>query len=57
MESLIFLTEKRDGIIKGQDCTNVIIPQDWKNKEEVSIPTVALESLILTSVIDAYKGR
>ena len=32
MESLIFLTEKRNEIIKGQACANGGIQGDWINK-------------------------
>ena len=42
MESLIFLTDKCDGIIKGQTCANLSIQRDCMNKEEVSSLTVAL---------------
>ena len=57
MESLTFLTDKRDGRIKGQDCANGSILGHWIKKLEVSIPTVALESLILKKVIDDYEER
>ena len=55
MESLTFLTDKRDGRIKGRYCANGSILRHWMKKLEVSIPTVALESLILELVIDAYE--
>ena len=32
MKSLIFLTKKGDGRIKGQTCANESIQQDWMNK-------------------------
>ena len=34
MESIIFLMEKRDGIIKGQASKNGSIKRDWMNKEK-----------------------
>ena len=40
MESLIFLTEKRNGIIIGRACANGSIHREWMNKEELSSPTV-----------------
>ena len=52
MELLIFPKEKCYGIIKGRSCSNGRIKRYWMNKEKVSIQTVALESVILTSVID-----
>ena len=55
MESLVFLTENCGGIIKGRACKNVRSKQDWVNNEEVSSPTVALESVILMAVIDAHE--
>ena len=57
MESIIFITEKRDGRIKGHACANGNIKQDRKNKEEVSRTTVALESVILMVVIDTHEER
>ena len=33
IESLIFLTEKRDGRIKEQACANGSIQRDWTNRE------------------------
>ena len=51
MESLIFLTEKPNGIIKGRPYANGRIHKDWMNKEELSIPKVALELVIFTTVI------
>ena len=57
MESLTFLTDKRDGRIKGRYCANGSILRHWMKKLEVSIPTVALESLILKKVIDDYEER
>ena len=57
MELLIFLTEKCDGIIKVRTCANGIIGQDWMNKEQVSSPTGALESVIFLAVINAHEER
>ena len=47
--------EKRDGRIKIQAFINGNIQWDWMNKKQVSIPKVALKSLILTAVIDAHE--
>ena len=57
MESLIFLTEKRDGSVKGRLCANGSIQRAYITKEEASSPTVTLEAVILTCLIDAMEGR
>ena len=56
MESLIFLMDKPDGIIKGKACANESIKKYCMSKEEVSSPTVALES-IMTAIINAHEER
>ena len=57
MESLIFLTEKRDGRIKARTVANGSVQRKWMDKEDTASPTTALESVLLTSVIDAKEGR
>ena len=57
MEQLIFLTENRYEIIKGKSFINRRIQRDWMNKEEVSSPTGALESVIFLAVINAHEER
>jgi hypothetical protein len=57
MESIMFLTEKRDGTIKARNVTDGRKQRTWMSKEEAASPTVLLESLILTCVIDAKEGR
>ena len=57
MESLIFLSEKRDGKIKARTCANGSVQRKWMDKDETASPTAALESVIMTSVIDAKEGR
>ena len=57
METLTFLTEKRDGTIKARTCANGSIQRDYMTKEEATSPTTTLESVILTSVIDAKEKR
>ena len=57
MESLIFLTEKRDGRVKARHCADGRKQRSWMAKEEAASPTVALESLMLSTVIDAKEGR
>ena len=57
MNSLFFLTEKRDGRIKGRTVADGSKQRLWINKDEVSSPTVATESIILSAIIDAKEGR
>ena len=57
MESLIFLTEKRDGRVKARACANGSIQHKWMDKEDAASPTASLESVLLTAVIDAKEGR
>ena len=57
LESLIFLTEKRDGNIKVRACANGSKQRQWMTKEDTSSPTVSLPAVLATAVIDAYEGR
>jgi hypothetical protein len=57
MESLLFLTEKRDGRIKGRMVYNGKPTRQWLGKEEPAAPTASLESIMLTAIIDAKEGR
>ena len=56
MESLIFLTEKRDGRVKARTCANGSVQREWMAKEDTASPTTALESVIITAGIDAQEG-
>ena len=56
-EALLFLTEKRDGRIKGRAVYNGKPTRDWLSKEDANSPTAALESVLLTATIDAHEGR
>ena len=57
MNSLIFLTEKRDGTIKARACANGSVQRNYINKEDAASPTVSLETLLTTCVIDAKQRR
>jgi hypothetical protein len=56
-EALMFLTEKRDGTIKGRTVYNGKPTREWLSREDSASPTVSLESLVLTSIIDAKEKR
>jgi hypothetical protein len=57
MESIMFLTEKRDGRVKARNVTDGRKQREWMTKEEASKPTVLLEALILSIVNDAKENR
>jgi Reverse transcriptase (RNA-dependent DNA polymerase) len=53
----MFLKEKRCGRIKGQGCADRRKQQLYKTKEETSSPTVSVEALFLSCIIDAQQQR
>ena len=54
---LMFLTKKRCGRIKGRGCADGRKQRAYTSKEDASSPTVAIESLMLSCVIDAKEKR
>jgi Reverse transcriptase (RNA-dependent DNA polymerase) len=57
LQYLMFLKEKRCGKIKGRGCADGRKQRLYTAKEEASSPTVAIESILLSAVIDAKEGR
>ena len=57
MISLMLLTEKKDGKMKGRQVYNGKPTREQVSKENKSSPTVMNESLIITSLVDAYEDR
>jgi len=57
MNSLFFITEKRDGVIKERTVADGSKQRLSINKEEASSPTVAVESVTLSAIIDAKEER
>ena len=55
--SLIFLVEKSDGRIKARQCANGSVQRVWKDKKDTASPTASVESILMTSVIDAEEER
>jgi hypothetical protein len=55
--SLIFLTERKDGNIKARSFANRNLQTEHIVKEEAAAPTVALESVFITSTIDMKESR
>lgn len=57
LSSLIFLKEKANGDIKGRACADGRKQRATMTKEEFTSPTVKIESVFLTSVIEANENR
>ena len=54
---LMFLKEKRCGRIKGRGCIDGRKQRLWKSKEDTTSPTVSIEALLLSCMIDAKEER
>jgi hypothetical protein len=57
LESHLFLKEKRDATVKGRMVAGGNKQRDTIEKLDASSPTAALESVLLTAIIDAHEGR
>jgi hypothetical protein len=57
LQYLMFLKKKRDGTIKGRGCADGRKQRSTTTKEEASSPTVAIEAVMLSCVIDAMEHR
>jgi hypothetical protein len=55
--ALMFLTEKRDKSVKGRMASNGKPAREWLSREDAASPTAALESIIITGVIEAKEER
>jgi hypothetical protein len=49
----MFLKQKRDGNIKGRTVAGGNNQRDYVSKEDAISPTVAMESVLLSCIIDA----
>ena len=56
MESLLFLTEKRDKMIKSLHCANASTHCAYMEHDEVISLTISTEETLLTTVIEAQEG-
>ena len=54
---LMFLKRKRCGKIKGRGCADGRKQRAYITKEDSTAPTVSIEAVFLTAVIDAMEGR
>jgi hypothetical protein len=53
--SLMFLKEKRDHLVKARMCTDRQKQRgDW-TKQDMTSPTVSMEAVFITAVVDAYE--
>jgi hypothetical protein len=57
LSSLIFLKEKKSGVIKACSCANGKPQREHIAKEEAAALTIALKSVFITSTIDAKECR
>jgi hypothetical protein len=57
LDSLIFLTEKKDGRVKARTCANGSTQRVYTPRDEATSPTVLTESVLLTATVDAYEKR
>ena len=53
----MFLKQKRNETIKGRGCADGRKQRQYTTKEEASSPTVAIESVMLSCVLDALEER
>ncbi len=57
LESHVFVKKKHTGQIKAQKVTGGNKQRDFISKENASSPTVATESVLLTSLVDVQENR
>ncbi len=57
MDTIMLLTEKRDGTIKGRGVADGRKQRSYIKKEEAASPTVATESILISATIDAKERR
>ena len=57
LQYLMFLKEKRCGKVKARGCADGRKQRLYKTKEETSSPTMNVEALFITCIIDAMEGR
>ena len=53
----MYLSEKRDGSIKGRQVFNGKPTRNWLSREESASPTASTESIVLLAVIDNKERR
>ena len=54
---LMFLKRKRSGVVKGRGVADGQNQKSYVTKEELSSPTVSLNALMATCIMNVMKGR
>jgi len=54
---LMFLKRKQTGQVKGRGCADGRKQREYISKEDATSPTVAIEAVFLTAMVDAFEGR
>ena len=54
---LMYLKEKRDGLVKGRGCADGRPQRLYTSKIETSSPTASLAGIMLTCMIDTFEHR
>ena len=57
LKYLMFLKEKRCGTVKGRGCADCCPQRIYTGKDEFSSKTVSIESVMITSIVDALQER
>ena len=57
MESLTFVGENRDGTLKARACANGSTQRSYIAKEEAAYPTVSVDLVLITGILDAKQKR
>ena len=57
LEYIMTIKKKRNGTIKGRGCADGRKQRAYLIKDEVSSPTVSLDTLFLSIAIDSFEGR
>jgi hypothetical protein len=57
VDALMFLGEKRDKSVKGRMVYNGKPTREWLSRVDSTSLTAALESIMLTAIVDVKEGR
>ena len=57
LSTVVFMKEKRDGIIKTRSCVIGSPQREYIKKEDAASPTVATDSVFITGAINAHEER
>ena len=57
LKSILFLVQKRDSIIKARHVANGSRQWNWVSSEVTSSPSVLMQSVLLSAVINAEEWR